>query len=94
MSGFDTLEVLIGSMYLFFGEDLLDLPNFLTEMKGRIILNTMNLPQPTDEEELAEDEGGGNAAGDGRHLCRLAQMDALDSISVVASDFYGHLVFR
>ena len=52
------------------------------------------LLQPTDEEELAEDEGGTNAAECRRHLCRLAEMDALDSISVTASDFYGHLVFR
>ena len=41
---------------------------------------------------MAEEEGGD--VDDGRHLCRLAELDALDSISIVASDFYGHLAFR
>ena len=41
---------------------------------------------------MAEDEGGD--VDDGRHLCRLAELDALDSISIVAADFYGHLAFR
>ena len=41
---------------------------------------------------MAEDEVVG--VDEGRHLCRLAELDALDSISIMASDFYGHLAFR
>ena len=43
---------------------------------------------------MVEDEGGDVDGGRGRHLCRLAELGALDSISIVASDFYGHLAFR
>ena len=43
---------------------------------------------------MVEDEGGDVDGGRGRHLCRLAELGALDSISIVASDFYGHFAFR